>query len=73
VTRVITPSDGWGTTKIALLVVGVDISKRYVEYVQRQYKGTFHVMDARHIEYSDGSFDGVLVYGLLHHLNDDDA
>lgn len=53
--------------------VGVDINKRYIEYAQRQYKGTFHVMDARHIEFSDDSFDGVLVYGLLHHFNDDDA
>ena len=53
--------------------VGVDINHRYIEYAQRRYKGTFHVMDARHIEFSDDSFDGVLVYGLLHHLNDDDA
>ena len=53
--------------------VGVDINQRYVEYAQRRYRGTFHVMDARHIEFSDDSFDGVLVYGLLHHLNDDDA
>ena len=53
--------------------VGVDINQRYIEYAQRQYKGTFHVMDARHIEFSDDSFDGVLVYGLLHHLDDDDA
>ena len=53
--------------------VGVDINQRYIEYAQRQYKGTFHVMDARHIDFSDDSFDGVLVYGLLHHLDDDDA
>ena len=53
--------------------VGVDINQRYIEYAQRRYRGTFHVMDARHIEFSDDSFDGVLVYGLLHHLNDDDT
>ncbi len=53
--------------------VGVDINRRYIEYAQRQYKGTFHVMDARHVEFSEDSFDGVLVLGLLHHLNDDDA
>ena len=53
--------------------VGVDINQRYIEYAQRRYRGTFHVMDARYIEFSDDSFDGVLVYGLLHHLNDDDA
>ena len=53
--------------------VGVDINQRYIEYAQRQYKGTFHVMDARHIEFSDDSFEGVLVYGLVHHLDDDDA
>ncbi len=55
------------------IYVGVDINQGYIEYAKRQYKGTFHVMDARHIEFSDDSFDGVLVYGLLHHLNDDDA
>lgn len=53
--------------------VGVDINQRYIEYAQSRYRGTFHVMDARHIEFSDDSFDGVLVYGLLHHLNDDDT
>jgi SAM-dependent methyltransferase len=30
-------------------------------------------MDARKLDFEAGSFDNVLVFGLLHHLNDDDA
>lgn len=53
--------------------VGVDMNERYVRYAQRHYPGTFQVMDARKLEFEDHSFDDVLVYGLLHHLDDTDA
>ena len=53
--------------------VGIDINKRYVEYAQSRYGGSFHVMDARRLEFDNSSFDSVLVYGLLHHLNDHDV
>ena len=53
--------------------VGVDMNQRYIDYARRRYKGTFHVMDARKLDFEAGTFDDVLVYGLLHHLNDEDA
>jgi ubiquinone/menaquinone biosynthesis C-methylase UbiE len=30
-------------------------------------------MDARNLDFDDASFDDALVFGLLHHLSDDDA
>ncbi len=53
--------------------VGVDMNQRYIDYARLHYKGTFHVMDARRLEFEADTFDDVLVYGLLHHLNDEDA
>ena len=53
--------------------VGVDINERYIRYARRHYPGAFQVMDARRLDFENGSFDDVLVYGLLHHLDDDDA
>jgi ubiquinone/menaquinone biosynthesis C-methylase UbiE len=53
--------------------VGVDMNQRYIDYARRHYKGTFQVMDARKLDFEAGTFDDVLVYGLLHHLNDEDA
>jgi ubiquinone/menaquinone biosynthesis C-methylase UbiE len=58
------PADGY---------VGVDMNERYIRYAQRHYPGTFRVMDARKLDFEDDTFDDVLVYGLLHHLNDADA
>ncbi len=52
---------------------GVDINERYIRYAERHYHGSFRVMDARKLDFEAGSFDNVLVFGLLHHLNDDDA
>ena len=52
---------------------GVDINKRYIAYAERHYRGSFRVMDARNLQFEDGSFDDALVFGLLHHLDDEDA
>jgi ubiquinone/menaquinone biosynthesis C-methylase UbiE len=52
---------------------GVDINKRYIAYAERHYRGSFRVMDARDLQFEDGSFDDALVFGLLHHLDDEDA
>ncbi len=52
---------------------GVDINERYIRYAKRHYRGAFNVMDARNLDFDDASFDDALVFGLLHHLNDDDA
>jgi len=53
--------------------VGIDMNERYIRYAQRHYTGTFQIMDARKLDFGDDTFDDVLVYGLLHHLNDADA
>ena len=53
--------------------VGVDLNERYIHYARRHYRGTFRVLDARKLDFETDSFDDVLVYGLLHHLNDADA
>jgi SAM-dependent methyltransferase len=53
--------------------VGVDLNPRYIEHAQRTRKGTFLAADARSIDLPDGRFDQVLIFGLLHHLSDEDA
>lgn len=53
--------------------VGADCNPRYIEYAQRRRKGTFVLGDARKLDLPDGRFDQVLIFGLLHHLPDDDV
>jgi ubiquinone/menaquinone biosynthesis C-methylase UbiE len=52
---------------------GVDINEKYIRYATRHYRGDFRVMDARRLDFEDSSFDQALVFGLLHHLSDEDA
>jgi ubiquinone/menaquinone biosynthesis C-methylase UbiE len=52
---------------------GVDLNARYIEHARRTRKGTFLVSDARKVDLPDGRFDQVLIFGLLHHLSDDDT
>jgi ubiquinone/menaquinone biosynthesis C-methylase UbiE len=52
---------------------GVDINHRYIAYAKRHYRGSYQVMDVRHLDFDEDSFDEALVFGLLHHLNDEDA
>jgi len=52
---------------------GVDINETYVRYGTRHYAGRFFRMDARALGFPGESFDDALVFGLLHHLDDDDA
>ncbi len=53
--------------------VGVDINRRYVEHARRHFQGRFLEGDARRVELPDASFDQILVFGLLHHLEDETA
>ena len=53
--------------------VGVDLNPRYIAHATRHRAGTFLVGDARAVDLPDGRFDQVLVFGLLHHLGDDDV
>ncbi len=52
---------------------GIDINPRYISYARSHFKGNFSVQDARKMEFEDGSFDQALIYGLLHHLSDEDV
>ena len=53
--------------------VGADLNARYIDHARRTRKGTFIVSDARKVELPDGRFDQVLIFGLLHHLSDEDV
>jgi len=53
--------------------VGVDMNARYIEHARKHRKGAFIVGDARKVDLPDGRFDQVLIFGLLHHLSDDDV
>jgi len=53
--------------------VGVDLNPRYIAHAQRTRKGTFIAGDARKVDLPDGRFDQVLIFGLLHHLSDEDS
>jgi ubiquinone/menaquinone biosynthesis C-methylase UbiE len=53
--------------------VGVDLSRRYVDHARAHRKGTFIACDARHLELPDDRFDQILIFGLLHHLADEDV
>lgn len=53
---------------------GVDLSDRYVQAARRKYPAhQFDVGDARKLVFGDDSFQTILISGLLHHLNDEDA
>jgi ubiquinone/menaquinone biosynthesis C-methylase UbiE len=53
--------------------VGLDLNARYIDHARKTRPGAFIVGDARHVELPDGRFDQVLVFGLLHHLPDEDV
>jgi len=53
--------------------VGADLNARYIDHARRKRKGTFMVSDARKVDLPDGRFDQILIFGLLHHLPDEDA
>lgn len=50
--------------------VGVDLNARYIDYARRHRQGSFVVGDARAVELPDARFDQILIFGLLHHLDD---
>jgi SAM-dependent methyltransferase len=53
--------------------VGADLNARYIAHAQRKCPGTFVVGDARRLDLPAASFDQVLIFGLLHHLSDEDV
>lgn len=52
---------------------GIDLNPKYIAYAKKHYRGAFEQQDARALGFAEGSFDDVLVYGLLHHLEDSDV
>jgi len=51
--------------------VGVDLNARYIEHARKHRPGAYQVGDARKLDLPDARFDQVLIFGLLHHLDDD--
>jgi len=52
---------------------GIDLNPKYISFAKKNFRGQFAVQDARELDFPDGAFDEVLVYGLLHHLSDEDV
>ena len=53
--------------------VGADLNRGYIEWARKHRPGTFVVADARQVDLPDDRFDQVLIFGLLHHLPDEDV
>ena len=53
--------------------VGVDMNARYIEHARKSRQGAFIVGDARRVELPNARFDQILIFGLLHHLPDEDV
>jgi SAM-dependent methyltransferase len=53
--------------------VGVDLNARYIDHARKTRHGAFVVGDARKVELPDARFDQILIFGLLHHLPDEDV
>ena len=54
--------------------VGVDINPRYISRARTTKSGyRFEVADAQWCPYADGSFEAVLIGGVIHHLDDASA
>jgi ubiquinone/menaquinone biosynthesis C-methylase UbiE len=53
--------------------VGADLNARYIAHAQKHRPGRFVCGDARSLDLPPASFDQVLIFGLLHHLSDEDT
>jgi SAM-dependent methyltransferase len=67
---------GCGTGELAPLFrhhdyLGLDLSLPYVAYARRRFPGVpFGVCDASRVPLADCSCDNVLIFGVLHHMDD---
>ncbi|HLC86254.1 MAG TPA: class I SAM-dependent methyltransferase [Candidatus Nanoarchaeia archaeon] len=52
--------------------LGVDLSKKYINYARKKYGYNFQVADATKMNIKS-EFDNILICGLFHHLNDNDV
>ena len=67
---------GCGTGEFSVLFnpasyTGVDIEPAYIAYAKNNYKGIFMEGDATSMNFSNNSFDRVVIIGVLHHLSDE--
>jgi ubiquinone/menaquinone biosynthesis C-methylase UbiE len=53
--------------------VGADLNARYIDHARKTRQGAFIVADARRVDLPDARFDQILIFGLLHHLPDEDV
>ena len=53
------------------MYTGIDIEKKYIDYANKNYKGTFLVGDATRSPFTDGEFQKIFISGVLHHLDDE--
>jgi SAM-dependent methyltransferase len=54
--------------------VGVDPHPRYISRARaKKSRYRFEVADGRSLPFADGSFEAVLIAGVIHHLDDDSA
>ena len=52
-------------------VIGVDLSKKFISYAKRTYKGVrFRVCSALKLPFKDNSFDAAVSYSLIEHVTD---
>ena len=49
---------------------GVDLSEVKIAYARKHFKGDFKVMDAMALEFEASSFDGILLSGVFHNIDD---
>ncbi|MCX6285454.1 MAG: class I SAM-dependent methyltransferase, partial [Bacteroidetes bacterium] len=49
---------------------GVDLSEAKIAYARKHFKGDFKVMDAMALEFEPGTFDGILLAGVFHNIDD---
>lgn len=57
--------------KRGYIASGVDLSPKLIELARSQYPGiAFHVGDIEALDFADGSFDGVMLSGVVHHIPD---
>lgn len=55
-------------------VTGIDASDKMIEQAKKTaIRATFKVMDIRNMKYPNKSFDCIMCFGTLIHLNDDDC
>lgn len=53
---------------------GIDLSASYIEAARKKHpQHSFACADARTLPFAEGRFQNVLISGVLHHLNDEDA